>query len=153
MALTFQGFKKSAIRWGLCTNASVRPVGSGTFTSIGAVRNVNVAMEPVGKPGDPSGSLQVQYLHYTVQFDMLQTDAASAELAMLAGTSGTGLYETDIEIKFTFASGRTLTLGAASGYTCRMVPGWSAGSDDDAEFLPVTVESFEPITGFNTKVG
>jgi hypothetical protein len=96
--------------------------------------------------------MQVQYLRYSFQFDMLQTDAA-AEVAMVAGTSGTGLFETDIEVKFTFASGHTLTLGALSGYTLRITPGYSAGRDDDTEFLPVTGETVEPITSFPAKVG
>ncbi len=152
MALTFQGWKRSATRWGLCTYIKVRQAGTGTLTSIGAFRNVNVAMEPIAIPGDPAGAPVVQYLHYTFSFDMVQTDSTSGEVTMLTGTSGTGLFETDVEVQFTFASGRTLTLGAASGYTLRMVPGYSAGSDDDMEFIPVRGECYEPITSFPTKV-
>lgn len=151
MALTMQGWKKSASRWGACTNVKIRMQGSGTLTSLGSVRNVNVSMEPVTKAGDPAGSQVVQYLRYSFSFDLLQTDAA-AELAMLAGTSGTGLFESDIEVQFTFAGGHSLTLGAVTGYTLRLVPGFQAGADDDVEFIPCRGECIEAITTFPAKV-
>ena len=60
---------------------------------------------------------------------------------------GTGLYDTDCEVKFTFAnSGRTVTIGATAGYPLRIIPVYRAGDFDSTQAIDYTGSHVEPYT-------
>ena len=148
MALPFVGKVKSSAGAGLVSKVEIRQQGTGSFLDCGLQRNATVNVDPVAMKGDPAGTNYVQYLRFSFQFDLIQT--GSAELSALAGTAGTGLYDTDVEVKFTFVTGRTLTLGAVSGYPLRLVAGYK--NDTEIQVIPCSGETLEPVTSFNAKV-
>lgn len=151
MALTLQGFHKASIFTGLITLAEVRQAGSGSFLGLGRIGEVHLSVTPLTKKGDPANTDYVHAIRYAVEFDMLQTKK-TAELAAMAGTAGTGLYETDVEIKVTYATGRAITLGAASGYPLRAVLSFGSSGSDGAQMVHLRAENDEPITSFAAKV-
>lgn len=148
MALPFSGVNKASVAHGLISKIEIRQQGTGSFLVVGQFRGANLNVEVVTQKGDPAGTAYAQYLRYSVQFDIMQT--GTAELTALAGTAGTGLYETDVELKLTYKNGRVITLGAVSGYPLRLVAGYK--NDSDLQIIPCTAENIEPITTLNAKV-
>lgn len=151
MALGTQGQVKAAIQWGLIVKIELRKYNTGSFVDVGRMKNANFVAEPLSMPGDPTGTDHVYALKYVVSFDMLQS-GITKELTLLAGTDGTGLYETNMECKLTYASGRTVTLGAVANYPLRLTPRFNSGPMDDAQTIPVTGQNIEPLTSFVAKV-
>lgn len=150
MAITFQGVSKADILAGVITKAEVRQAATGSFVGFGRIGDVALEVNPLFKYGDPSNTKYVHALQYRVSFEILQTKK-TAELAAMAGTAGTGLYETDVEIKLTYVGGRTVTLGAAAGYPLRAVLSF-ASTGDGAQIVRLEAENTEPITSLAAKV-
>lgn len=151
MALTFQGVDVSAINWGLITSIKVRQQGTGTLTSVGEFSDAQIKMKPLTKEGEP-GATDIAYaIEYQLSFNLLQTET-NAEIAMLTGTAGTGLFETDVEIEIGFVNGRKITLGTVTAYPLRMVVNYEGGDFEKSEEIVCTAHNIEPITSFPGKV-
>ncbi len=151
MALTFQGLHKEDVDWALARTIEVRQQGTGSFVSVGAFRDFAMTIDALTRTGDPANTEYVYAVEYSGSFNLLQSDRTK-ELAMLAGVAGTGLFDTDVEIKVTFASGRVITLGAVSGYPLRLIPGYVTGREDDAAIIPCRFANREPVSSVGAKV-
>ena len=151
MALTFQGPVKSSELWGICTKIEARQQATGSFVNVGRFSNFTFTLNPLSMKGDPANTDYVHAVQYVVAFSLHQT-GKSNEVAMLTGTAGTGLFQTDMELKLTFVSGTVITLGAVSGYPLRLVAGYTTGSEEESARIPIKAENIEPITAFPTKV-
>lgn len=151
MALSFQGVSLGDINWGLIKSIEVRPQGSGSFVSVGEFVNAKTVMNVLVDRGDPSNMEYPYAVEYMLTFDLLQT-AAAAELAMISATPGTGLYTTDVEIKITYATGRTITLGTQTTAPCRIIPAYDSGGDGGAQLLPCRVSNIESLGSLPGKV-
>ena len=151
MALSFQGVSKSSTRWGLASKIELRQQGTGSFVDVGLFADFQFTENPLSMPGDPSDTLYVYAIQYTGSFTLLQT-GKNNEVAMLTGTAGTGLYDTDVELKITFKDGRVITLGAVSNTPLRLVPGYSAGQGEKLAEIPCTFQNTELVTSFTGKV-
>lgn len=148
MALTFQGVSIADINWGLITGLEVREQGTGSFTSVGRFDGARISMQVLTKQGDPAATEIAYAVRYTVRFNLLQTKAA-AEVAML---NAGGLLDTDVEVRATYASGRTITLGAVTSYPLRLVPGLETGEEERAQIIPLAGTNIEPFTAITAKV-
>lgn len=151
MGLTFQGVHKEDIEHSLAVKIEARQMGTGSFVDVGVFADFAMTIDPVAKTGDPSNTEYVYAVRYAGSFSLYQSDKTK-ELAMLAGTAGTGLYDTDMELKVTFITGRTITLGAATGYPLRLVPGYATGRGDGPALIPIRFQNTEPITSVGAKV-
>lgn len=149
MAIPFQGSSFSDISSGLITGIEVRAQGSGSFISTGEFSDATVQIEPIAYPGE-GGTPVVQAIRCACSFTLKQSKA-TAEIAVMAGTSGTGLYDTDVEIRFTFATGRKITLGAVSGYPMRLTASYDSGGEQDAQQLRCKAENVELYTAVSAK--
>jgi hypothetical protein len=151
MALTFQGMSKADIEWSLATKLEARQAGTGSFVDVGVFGDFSMTIDPLSKPGDPANTEYVYAVRYAGSFNLWQTDKTK-EIAMLAGVAGTGLYDTDMELKVTFIGGRVITLGAASGYPLRLVAGYVTGRGDGPTLIPVKFANTEPVTSVAAKI-
>ncbi|KKM20023.1 hypothetical protein LCGC14_1649750, partial [marine sediment metagenome] len=83
-------------------------------------------------------------LRIDASFVGMQT-GKTKELTNLDDVAGTGLYDTDCELKFTFVSNaRTLTIGADASYPARLVPTYSA--TEDLQKIDYVLSHVEPYT-------
>lgn len=151
MALTFQGISKTDIETGIISKIEIAIQG-GSYLNVGDFTPPSITVTPLSVPSDPAGTEKVYALRFEFSFEIVQTKK-TAELAALAGTANTGLYETDVEVKFTYATGRTLTLGAVTAYPMRVVPSYDIGTEDGSQKIPITGRTIEPITVLAAKVG
>lgn len=152
MAIPFQGGVRSAIQWGLVKKIEVRQQGTGSFLDVGRVENVQTGATPLSEEGDPAATQYVFALEFKCMFDIIQTAKSYELTAMMSGTAGTGLIETDVEIKFTFADGRTITLGAVTASPMRLVGEYVGVNESGAQIIKCTASVVEPITTFIAKV-
>ena len=153
MALTFQGMSKTDIETGIITKIEIAEQdASPSYQNVGDFTTPSIDVTPLTMPSDPSGSEKVYALQFEFSFEIVQTKK-TAELAALAGTSGTGLYETDVQIKFTYATGRTMTLGSVTAYPMRVIPSYTNGTEEEAQKIPIKGQTIEPITSLAAKVG
>lgn len=152
MALTFQGFSKTDIQTGIVSKIEIA-VQSGTpsYLSVGDILSTEITVEGLTIPCDPSGSELTYALRFSVSFQLSQTKK-TAELAAMAGTSGTGLFETDVQLKITYLSGRVLTLGSITAYPMRVTMSYTNGTEDGAQLITVSGTTIEPITALDAKV-
>lgn len=151
MALTFQGISKADIEHSLAVKIEARQAGTGSFVDVGVFSDFAMTIDPLAKAGDPANTEYVYAVRYAGSFNLMQTDRTK-EIAMLAGVAGTGLFDTDMELKITFISGRTITLGAASGYPLRLIAGYASGRGDGAAIIPVRFANTEPVSSVAAKV-
>lgn len=151
MALTFQGISKADIEHSLAVKIEARQAGTGSFVDVGVFSDFAMTIDPLSKPGDPANTEYVYALRYAGSFNLYQSKK-TGELAMVAGVAGTGLFDTDMELKITFIGGRTITLGALAGYPMRLVPGYTSGRGDGPALIPVRFSNTEPISSVAAKV-
>jgi len=152
MALTFQGMKKEDIVSGIIAKIEIAAsTASTTWADVGDFTPPVITVKGLTMPCDPSGSLLTYALDLSFSFSIVQT-LKTAELAAMAGTAGTGMYETDVLVKFTYLSGRTLTLGAVAAAPLRITMDYTNGSEEEAQRIDVTGRTVEPITSFGAKV-
>jgi len=152
MALTFQGVSKSDILSGVVAKIEIATqAGSPSYQDVGLFEPPQISIEDLSMPSDPSGSPLVYALRFSFSFTIVQTKK-TAELAAMAGTSGTGLYETDVQIKFTMIDGRTWTLGSVTTYPMSVNASYSSGTEADAQKIAISSSTIEPITSVAAKV-
>jgi len=149
VALTFQGYDWSALNWGVVTQVRARASG-GSYAVAGELEECKFRCEPKTEQGDPAGSQYPQYLKYFLSGTFVQTDDA-AEVAMIDDDSSTGLFGVDVNVELTFASGKVIVLGEASGYPLRLNPGFVTGDEDKADRMPFTASNIEPLDSFPGK--
>jgi hypothetical protein len=152
MAIPLQGYDKADILWGLITLIEIRQQATGDFLKVGRFQNASLDAEVLAKPGDPAGTMYAYALRYTLSFDVLQTAKAAELAAFIAGTAATGLLETDVEVRLTFAGGRTITLGAVSGSPLRLIPVYHGANEDGAQYISVAGTNIEAMTTLAAKV-
>jgi len=150
MALTFQGVSISDIDSGIITKIEIAEQG-GSYQVAGDFTGASIQVNPLSMRSDPSDSELVYALEFVCSFTLVQTDS-SQEIAAMNGTSGTGLYETDVEVKFTFLSGRTITLGSVTAYPMRLTLAYQSGGEDGAQKIECNGRTIEPFTSFPSKV-
>jgi len=152
MALTFQGQKVSDIQSGIIVKIEIADLtASTTWKNVGDFTPPVVQVKGLTMPSDPSGSLLTYALDFAFSFSIVQT-LKTAELAAMAGTAGTGVYETDVLVRFTFLTGRTITLGAVAATPLRITLDYANGSEEEAQRIDVTGRTIEAITSFGAKV-
>lgn len=152
MALTFQGLSKTDIETGIISKLEIATqAGSPSYLDAGDFRDANIRFEAMTRPTDPAGTLRTYALRFTISFTLVQTKK-TAELAAMAGTSGTGLFETDVQIKATYISGRVITLGSITAYPMRLVMNYDSGGEDESQYIECSGQTIEPITSVAAKV-
>ena len=152
MALTFQGLSKSDIDSGMIVKIEfAAATASTTWFVVGDFTPPQLNVRGLTQPCDPSGSLLTYALEFSFSFAAVQSKK-TAELAAMAGTAGTGLYETDALVRFTYIDGRTITLGAVAAAPMRVTADYTNGSEEEAQRIEFTGRTIEPITAFAAKV-
>ncbi len=153
MALTFQGISKSDILSGVIVKIEIAALtASTTWQDVGDFFMPNpISIVGLTQESDPAGSSVTYALDISFSFEIVQTKK-TAELAALAGTAGTGLYETDVLVRFTYIDGRVLTFGAAAGAPMRVTADYTSGGEDAAQRIPVSGRTIEAITSIAAKV-
>jgi hypothetical protein len=152
MALTFQGISVSDIQSGIIVKVEMAAsVASTTWFNVGDHTPVQLYVNGLTMPSDPSGSLLTYALDFNFSFSIVQTKK-TAEIAAMAGTSGTGLYETDVLVRFTFMDGRVITLGAVATAPLRVTADYTNGSDEEAQRIDITGRTIEAITALAGKI-
>jgi len=152
MALTFQGIKKSDITSGIVAKIEIAAAtASTTWVDVGDFTPPQINVKGLTQASDPSGSLITYALDFSFSFSIVQT-LKTAELAAMAGTAGTGIYETDVLVRFTYLTGRTLTLGAVVSAPMRITLDYTNGGEEEAQRIDVTGRTIEPITSLGAKV-
>jgi len=146
MALVFQGTSAASVNWGLISKIEVSAVG-GSYQDVGYIAgSADGTIVPITKRGDPADTDIVIALRMNFSFRGLQT-AKLKELTNMAGTSGTGLFDTDCYVKFTFIGpARTMIFGALSGYPLRIVPEFHPGDGGSPSYITYTGTHVEPYT-------
>ena len=152
MALTFQGISKSDIETGIIGKIEIAiQDGSPSYVDAGDFTHPQISIEPLSMKSDPSGSDLVYALRFSFSFSIVQT-LKTAELAAMAGVADTGVYETDVQIKYTYLSGRVVTLGSITAYPLRMLMTYTNGSESEAQRIDCTGTTIEPISSIAAKV-
>ena len=152
MGLTFQGQKVADITSGIIVKIEIAPsTASTTWSDVGDFTPPLISVKGLTMPSDPSGSLLTYALDFSFSFSIVQT-LKTAELAAMAGTAGTGIYETDVLVRFTYLTGRTLTLGAVAAAPLRITMDYDNGSEEEAQRIDVTGRTIEAITALAAKV-
>ena len=152
MPLTFQGVKKSDITSGIVAKIEIAPLtASTTWSDVGDFTPPVIQVKGLTRPCDPSGSLMTYALDFSFSFSIVQT-LKTAELAAMAGTAATGIYETDVLVRFTFLTGRTITLGAVATAPMRITLDYTNGSEEEAQRIDVSGRTIEATTSFDAKV-
>lgn len=149
MSFSFQGISKADIVSGHVTQIEIGY--SSSYQDVGRFRNARLNVGVIDDEGSPSGSMYVSALVFDVGFEIMQTDKVK-ELAMMAGTAGTGIYESDVQVRFTYGSGRIITLGAVAGYPLRLAMRLQTGNTDDSQYIVCEGTNIEPITALAAKV-
>lgn len=152
MALTFQGLSKGDIDTGIVTKIEIAAQsGTPSYLDAGDFTDCVITIEGLTMPHE-GGTMLTYALRFSASWSLVQT-LKTAELAAMAGTSGTGIYETDVQIKFTLATGRTITLGAVTGVPMRMTMDYTNdGTIDGVQNIPCSCSTIEPYANFAAKV-
>jgi len=151
MALTFQGQSLVDITSGIIVKIEIAPsTASTTWLSVGDFTPPQINVR--GLTSRHEYGTDVTYaLEFTFSFSIVQTKK-TAELAAMAAVQGTGLYSTDVLVKFTYIDGRTLTLGDAVAAPMRVTMDYTNGSEEESQRIDVTGRTVEAITVFAAKV-
>jgi len=151
MAIPVQGTSFADISAAVISTIEVRPQGSGSFVSVGAINSPKLLIEALSDPGE-NGSKVVYAVKYSLTFEVVQTKKTAELTAFMSGTTAQGLFDTDVELKITFASGRVITLGAVTNYPLRVVTIYDAGNEEGSEILRCSAENVELYDTFLAKV-
>lgn len=152
MALTFQGYSKSDISSGIVAKIEIAiQAGSPSYLVVGDFTPPTINIEPLSMPSDPSGSDLVYALKYSFSFSIVQTKK-TAELAAMAGTASTGLFQTDVQLKFTYLDGRVVTLGSVTANPLRVLLSYTNGGEEESQRIDVSGQTIEPITSLAAKI-
>jgi hypothetical protein len=151
MAIPVQGVSFADINAAVITTIEVRPQGTGSFANVGAINAPKLLIEPLSDPGE-NGTKIVYAVKYSITFEVVQTKKTAELTAFMAGTASQGLFDTNIELKITFANGRVITLGAVTNYPLRVVSIYEAGNEEGSEILRCAAENVELYDTFLAKV-
>ena len=152
MALPFQGMSKSDIETGIIAQIEIAyQAGSPSYVNAGDVERCAVTANVLSMRADPSDTDLPYAFEFTVDFALVQTDA-SAEIASMTSTSGTGVYRQAVQLKLTYVTGRVLTLGSDSDYPLYLLLNYSNGDAQGSQRIEGSGRTIEPITSFPGKV-
>jgi len=149
MALTFQGVSYADINDGKITSIEVRQQGIGSFINVGMFDAATCEIAPIIEKGENNASV-VEAVAFSLTFTGKQTDL-NQELANFNDNAGAGLFNTDVEVRVTFATGLKILLGSVSPSPFRLVPLYNSGGTD-AQNIKYVGENIEGVATVAAKL-